>query len=76
MLTVVATFRDVADELGLKASWTLMAEAAQYRETMALEQAMKTDTELKRKWLEEQTTFNFDDESLEETVQELEEVEA
>jgi F0F1-type ATP synthase membrane subunit b/b' len=68
--------REAADELGLEASWTLMAEAAQYRETLALEQAMKTDTELKRKWLEEQITFNFDDETLEETEQELEEVEA
>ena len=68
--------REVADELGLEASWTLTAEAAQYRETLALEQAMKTDTELKRKWLEEQATFNFDEESFEEAEQELEEVEA
>jgi hypothetical protein len=68
--------RDVADELGLEASWTLMAEAAQYRETLALEQAMKTDVNLRRRWLEEQATFNFEDESLEEADQELEEVEA
>jgi hypothetical protein len=32
---------------------------------------MKTDTELKRKWLEEQITFDFDDESTEEAEQEL-----
>jgi hypothetical protein len=68
--------REVTDELGIAASWTLMAEAAQYRETLALEQAMKSDKELKRKWLEEQATFNFDEESLEEADQELEEVEA
>jgi hypothetical protein len=68
--------REVADDLGFVASWTLMAEAAQYRETLALEQAMKSDKELKRKWLEEQATFNFDEESLEEADQELEEVEA
>jgi F0F1-type ATP synthase membrane subunit b/b' len=68
--------REVADDLGFAASWTLMAEAAQYRETLALEQAMKTDKELKRRWLEEQATFNFDEESLEEADQELEEVEA
>ncbi len=67
--------KEAADELGLDASWTLAAEAVQYRETLALEQAMKTDTELKRKWLEEQTTFDFDDESLEEADLELEEVE-
>jgi hypothetical protein len=52
-----------------------MAEASQYRETLALEQAMKTDTELSQKWLAEQATFNFDDESLDEGDQELEEVE-
>jgi hypothetical protein len=67
--------REVADELGLEASWTLTAEAAQYRETLALEQAMKTDMGLRRKWLEEQATFDFDDESLESAEQELEEVE-
>ena len=51
------------------------AAAAQDRETLALEQAMRTVSELKRKWLEEQATFNFDDESLESAEQELEEVE-
>ena len=37
---------------------------------------MKTDDDLKRKWLEEQNNFNIDDESLDEADQELEEVEA
>jgi hypothetical protein len=68
--------RKAADELGLETSWTLSAEAAQYRETLALEQAMKTDADLKRKWLEEQNTFSVDDESLDEADRELEEVEA
>ena len=40
----------------------MAAEASQYRETLALEQAMKSDTEIRRKWLEEQATFNFEDE--------------
>jgi T5orf172 domain/Domain of unknown function (DUF4041) len=68
--------RKAADELGLETSWTLSAEAAQYRETLALEQAMKTDADLKRKWLEEQNTFSVDDESLDEADRELEQVEA
>jgi T5orf172 domain/Domain of unknown function (DUF4041) len=68
--------RKAADELGLETFWTLSAEAAQYRETLALEQAMKTDADLKRKWLEEQNTFSVDDESLDEADRELEEVEA
>ena len=41
--------REVADELGPEASWMLMAEAAQYRETLALEQAMKSDVAVRRK---------------------------
>jgi hypothetical protein len=68
--------RKAANELGLETSWTLSAEAAQYRETLALEQAMKTDADLKRNWLEEQNTFSVDDESLDEADRELEEVEA
>jgi F0F1-type ATP synthase membrane subunit b/b' len=68
--------RRAAGELGLDSSWTMTAEAAEYRETLALEQAMKTDTQLKRKWLEEQATLKFDDESLEDADQEMEEVEA
>jgi F0F1-type ATP synthase membrane subunit b/b' len=67
--------RQAAEDLGLESSWTLTAEAAQYRETLALEQAMKTDAELRQKWLQEQVTFNFDDQSLDEVDQELEEVE-
>ncbi len=67
--------RQAANDLDLEASWTLAAEAAQYRETLALEQAMKTDKELKHKWLEEQATFNIDDESLDEADQEIAEVE-
>ena len=66
--------RQVTEELKIEASWTLAAEASQYRETLALEQAMKTDVNLKKKWMEEQATLEFDDESLEEA--ELEEVEA
>jgi hypothetical protein len=54
----------------------LNAAAEQDRETLALEQAMRTDSELKRKWLEEQATFNFDEESLEEAEREWEEGEA
>jgi hypothetical protein len=38
--------------------------------------SMKTDADLKRKWLEEQNTFSVDDESLDEADRELEEVEA
>ncbi len=71
----VEELRKTAQELGIDAAWTLEAEAAQYRETLALEQAMKTNTGLKQKWLEEQATLDFADEDQEAQEQELEPVE-
>ncbi|WZP00819.1 DUF4041 domain-containing protein [Isosphaeraceae bacterium EP7] len=68
--------RKVAEELGLESTWTLDAEASQYRETLALEQAMKSNTELRRQWLADQATFDFKDQDFEDAEQELEEVEA
>ncbi len=68
--------RRAVEELGLDSSWTLAAEAAQYRETLALEQAMKSDAALKRKWLDDQASFEVEDESADEADQELQEVEA
>lgn len=68
--------RQVMDELGIEATWTLESEATQYRETLALEQAMKTDIDLKKRWIEEQARFDFDNEAPDEAESELEEVEA
>ena len=67
--------RKTAQELGVEAAWTLEAEAVQYRETVALEQAMKTNTGLKQRWLEEQATFDVADEEQEALEQQLEPVE-
>jgi hypothetical protein len=67
--------KQASDDLGIESSWTLAAEAAEYRETLALEQVMKTNAELKQKWLEEQATYNIDDEPLDEALQNLEKVE-
>lgn len=44
--------RALVDHMGLKANWTLEAEAAEYRETMAIETRMKTDPDAKRRWEE------------------------
>ena len=68
--------RQVMDESGIEATWTLESEATQYRETLALEQAMKTDIDLKKRWIEEQARFDFDNEAPDEAESELEEVEA
>jgi hypothetical protein len=54
----------------------MQCEASQYRETLALEQAMRSNADVRRRWMEEQATFNFDADELEDAEQELEEAEA
>jgi transposase len=40
------------DKLGVQAQWTLAAEAKEYRESLAIERALKEDPEKGRQWLE------------------------
>jgi hypothetical protein len=57
------------EEMGLEAKWTIAAEAREYRETLALEEAMKVDADLKRRWVAEQVAYEsrgLDEELLEE----------
>jgi hypothetical protein len=68
--------KQVVDELGIESTWTMAGEASQYRETLALEEAMRSNSDLRRKWIEEQSTFNFDEGDFEDAEQELEEAEA
>ncbi len=68
--------RKVIDELGIDCMWTLECEASQYRETLALEEAMRSNAGVRKKWLEEQATFNFDADDFEDAEQEFEEAEA
>jgi cell division protein FtsL len=51
------TLSDIKNEienLGINPKWTLAAEAKQYRETLALENAMKNDKDLQNNWVESQ----------------------
>jgi hypothetical protein len=68
--------KKVVDELDIDCTWTMACEASQYRDTIALEEAMCSNIDLRKKWMEEQATLNFDEESLEDAEEELEEVEA
>jgi hypothetical protein len=68
--------REIVDKLGIEGTWTLESEATQYRETLALEEAMRSNGDLRTKWLADQATFSLKDEDLEDAEQELEEVEA
>lgn len=46
--------RRCADELGVKATWTMAAEAAQYRETLAIEKALAENSSEAKQWLAHQ----------------------
>ncbi len=55
------------EQLGIEAKWTMAAEAKQYRESLAIEEAMKNNKELEKEWLEFQE--EADPVSLEETLE-------
>ncbi|MDB5352862.1 MAG: hypothetical protein JWN86_4109 [Planctomycetota bacterium] len=67
--------KKVVGELGIDCTWTMACEASQYRETIALEEAMRSNADLRKKWMEEQATFKFDEEDFEDAEQDLEEAE-
>ena len=61
------------DALGITAKWTLTAEAREYRETLAIEKALKEDPEKGREWLASQERYEAtsdprDDEQAEEAA--------
>lgn len=53
----VSEVRACVEEMGLQAIWTLTAEAAQYRETLAIEQALRDNTVNAQEWLRTQLEF-------------------
>lgn len=44
--------RDHVNSKGIDAHWTILAEAAQYRETLALEKSFESDVQAQRNWEE------------------------
>lgn len=57
----LSDIKECTDQLGLKVSWTLAAQAAQYRETLAIEKALAEGTPLAQKWLQDQMDFEPDE---------------
>ncbi|MFO0909708.1 MAG: DUF4041 domain-containing protein [Isosphaeraceae bacterium] len=68
--------KQAVDELGIDSEWTFEYAAAEYRETKALEEAMKTNAQLREKWLEDQANLDANVEAMEDAEQELEEADA
>ena len=72
----VSELREVINALGIDCTWTLECEASQYRETQALEEAMRSNAGLRRQWLDEQARFKFEPDDFEDAEEEFEEAEA
>jgi len=50
----IKTIREEIETLGVATKWTLAAEARQYRETLAIEKALRESPEQGRRWMETQ----------------------
>lgn len=48
----IADIKSMVENMGLNTIWTMDAAAAEYRETLAIEEAMKNDPDSKRRWEE------------------------
>ena len=53
----LAQLRAAVEERGIEASWTMAADAAEYRETLAIEQGMAQSDALAKDWLRRQADF-------------------
>lgn len=48
----IADIKSMVENMGLNTTWTMDAAAAEYRETLAIEESMKNDSDAKRRWEE------------------------
>lgn len=55
----LADIKALVDRHGLKANWTMSAEAAEYRETLAIEEAMNNDPDARRRWEEYNSAVSY-----------------
>lgn len=46
----LSDIRSLVENAGLTANWTMEAEAAEYRETLAIEEEMRNDPDAQKKW--------------------------
>jgi len=50
----VTALREAVEKMGLQATWTLTADASQYRETLSIERELAARTEEAERWLRDQ----------------------
>lgn len=54
----LADIRREIEALGIEAKWTMLAEAREYRETLAIEKAVETDPAAREAWINRQLTLD------------------
>lgn len=57
----LSDIRRMVENMGLTANWTMEAAATEYRETLAIEENMKSDPEAKRRWEEYNASLAVED---------------
>lgn len=65
----ISVIKGELEKLGITAQWTLAAEAAEYRETLAIERALKEDPSKGQRWLESQTLYDPRESFVEEALE-------
>lgn len=55
----LADIRSLVEKHGIAANWTMAAEAAEYRESLAIEERMKSDPDVRQKWIEYQNNVRI-----------------
>jgi hypothetical protein len=62
--------REELEKLGLAAKWTMTAEAAEYRESLAIEDAIKKNPAVRDAWVKRQFQLELLDQEVDETLKE------
>jgi hypothetical protein len=64
----IADIKKSVDELKADVRWTLTAEARDYRETLALEDALKNDPNYRQRWVDRQLELEMETENEDELI--------
>lgn len=55
----ISMLRDTIEKRGIDVSWTMAAAAAEYRETLAIEEKMLKNSALEQEWLQQQKNYEI-----------------
>lgn len=59
----IKSLREAIEKRGIEVSWTITASAAEYRESLVIEERMKSSPALEKEWIRQQTTYEIQQEA-------------